>query len=201
MLTALPLLLVIVLMTGAMEAWAATNPRLKMPQSHLGPSADTPIFLAIHGQVGSALEYESGVFGYGADLLFRPGAAVDFLSFLYNWNAGVCMQIDYQNITDSETILSADFIVRKYLEDMRDPKGLSSPFLGLGFGASRVEFPAGISGSSNKYWSLVAEAGLEKTLKEKYLIWIKGQYRYYDHSDVNFSNLVLQVGMGIPLPW
>lgn len=201
MIAILPMLMILVLLAGSLEVEAATNPRLTPPQSNLGPSADTPSFLAVHGQLGHASEYDSGMIGYGAELVFRPGAAVDFLSFLYNWNAGLCMQIDYQKVTEKEAILSGDFIIRKYLKDMRDPKSSGSTFVGLGIGASRVDLPPGFSGAKNKYWSLVAEAGKEWTLKKKYLMWVKGQYRYYDYSGINFSYLAVQAGVGIPIPW
>ena len=200
-LTALPLLMLMWLIAGTAEVEAATNPRLTPPQSHLGPSADSPIFLGVHGQIGGAFEFESGVPGYGTELIFRPGAAVDFLSFLYNWNAGICMQIDYQMVSENESILSGDFIIRKYLQDMRDSKTKSSAFAGLGMGASKVVLPPGASGAEYKYWSWLAEAGREWTVKEKYLLWLKAQYRHYDRSGYNYSHWTLQVGAGIPLPW
>ncbi len=194
-------LTLLMLLWGGIEVEAASNPRLTSPASHLGPSADSPIFLAVHGQIGGAFEFDSGVFGYGTELVFRPGAAANFLSFLYNWNAGICLQVDYLNVSDNESILSGDFIVRRYLQPMRDPGNRDSTFFGAGFGASRVILPPGSSGAQNKYWSLLVEAGREWTVKDKYLMWLKAQYRHYDHSGYNYSNWTLQVGAGIPLPW
>ncbi len=197
----LPLLMMVLLIAGAQDAEASSNPRLAPPQSNLGPSPDTPMFIAVHAQLGGAAEFESGLLGYGAELVFRPGAAVNFLSFLYNWNAGLCMQIDYQNVSENESILSGDFIVRKYLQDMRDPKSSGSTFAGLGVGASRVDLPPGSSGAKNSYWSLVGEVGREWTLNKKYIMWLKGQYRYYDYSGYNYSCWAIQAGVGIPVPW
>ncbi len=180
---------------------AGTNPRLTPPQSHLGPSPDALSFLAAHVAMGSAFEFESGKLGYGLELVFHPGAAANFLSFLYNWNAGLCMQIDYQNVSENESILSGDFIIRKYLQDMRDPKASSAPFMGFGIGASRVGLPPGSAGAKNSYWSAVGELGKEWTVNRKYLFWVKGQVRYYNYSGYNYSNWAVQVGAGIPVPW
>jgi len=180
---------------------AATNPRLTPPGSHLGPSSDSPIFLAVHGQIGKAFDFDSENFGYGAELVFRPGSAANFLSFLYGWNAGMCWQIDYLKVDERESILSGDCIVRKYLQDIKDPNISGSTFFGVGFGASRVILPDGSSGAKNKYWSLLLETGREWTIKDKYLFWLKAQYRHYDYSGFNYSNWTLQMGAGIPLPW
>jgi len=190
-----------ILLWGTAEAEVGTNSRLTPPQSYLGPSADAHSFLAVHGEIGSAFEFESGKLGYGAELIFRPGSAVNFLSFLYNWNAGLCMQIDYQTVSDNESILSGDFIVRKYLADMRDPKSSAAPFVGLGIGASRVDLPSGSGDAKNSYWSLVGEVGHEWTPAGKYIFWVKGQYRYYNYSGYNYSHWAVQVGVGIPVPW
>lgn len=195
------LLFTFCLFAGVSDVEASTNPRLKAPKSHLGPTADSPIFLAVHGQVGGAFEFDTNQLGGGCDLVFRPGAASNFLPVLYNWNAGLCMQIDYQKVSEDESILSGDFIIRKYLEDMRDPKNTASTFAGLGFGASRVVLPPGSSGAGNKYWSFLAEVGREWTVRETYLFVIKAQYRHYDYSGYNYSNWAFQVGVGIPLPW
>lgn len=190
-----------ILCLAANAGQAATNSRLTPPKSHLGSSADSPVFLAVHGQIGGALEFDSEFAGYGTELLFRPGAAADFLSFLYNWNTGMCWQIDYQNVSPNESILSGDFILRKYIQEMRDPKVKDSFFLGAGFGASRIIPPAGSGSVKNKYWSWVVEAGREWTIKESYLFWLKGQYRHYDYDGFNYSNWTFQMGAGIPLPW
>lgn len=189
------------LLFGTVWGQGTANSRLTPPRSHLGPSNDSPIYLGFHAQVGGASEFDSGLLGYGSELVFRPGAAADFLSFLYSWNAGLCMQIDYQNVSDNESILSGDFIVRKYVTDMRDPLNTKSAFFGVGFGASRVILPPGSAGSKNKFWSLVGEVGHEWTVGEKWLFWVKGQYRYYNYSGYNYSYWAMQTGVGIPLPW
>ncbi len=178
---------------------AATNDRLSRPKSHLGPSLDSPIFLGLYGQGGLAFDYDVGVLGGGAFILFRPGSAADFMNFLYNWNTGFIIQADYLPVSDEDQyILSADAVFRKYFQDMRDPAALGSTFVGLGFGASKVQVTAN---SRQKYWSLLAEAGREWTLKEKYVMWVKLQYRHYNHGGYNYSNMTFQVGAGIPLPW
>ena len=131
-------------------AVADTSQRLTPPKTNLGPSGNAPIFLGVHGQVGKAFDFETEQIGYGAELVFRPGSAADFLSFLYNWNAGMCWQIDYQKISETMSIFSGDCLVRKYVEDMRDEYVSTSAFFGMGFGASRVSFPVGTAGSNTK---------------------------------------------------
>jgi hypothetical protein len=189
------------LVFGVKVASADTNDRLSRPGSHLGPSPDSPIFLGVFAQIGGGLDYDMGLPGYGTVLLFRPGAAADFLPFLYRWNSGLCLQIDFQEIAENQDILSGDLIFRKYLQEITDPESPGSFFLGAGIGASRVHLPAGSSGAGNKYWSWLLETGREWPLKQKYVFWVKGQYRHYDFSGFDYSNLTLQVGLGMPLPW
>ncbi len=189
------------LLAGSSPGIAGSNSRLASPRSHLGPSPDSSVFLGGFGQLGGGFDYEAGLPGYGAILLFRPGAAANFLPFLYSWNTGVGLQIDYQEIDQEQDILSADLVFRKYFQEIEDPSTGGSTFLGLGIGASRVRLPSGLGGAGNKYWSWLAEAGREWPLKTKYLLWVKAQYRHYDFGGANYSNWTLQAGAGIPLPW
>jgi len=197
--SALVLLVVGWLLGSVVSSEAATNDRLSKPQSQLGSSLDSPVFLGLYGQIGTAFDYESGLPGGGAFILFRPGSASNFFNFLYNWNTGFIIQADYLPVSgDDQYILSADAVFRKYFQDMRDPDALGSTFFGLGIGASKAQIS---SSYRQKYWSWLAEVGREWTLKEKYVFWIKGQYRHYNHGGFNYSNATIQVGAGIPLPW
>ncbi len=197
--TALALLVFGWLLGSVSASLAADNDRLSRPRSHLGASPDSPVFLGLYGQVGSAFEYDAGLPGGGAFILFRPGAAADFFNFLYHWNTGFILQADYLPVADDDRyILSADGVFRKYFQDMREPDASGSTFLGLGIGASKVQLS---TSTRQKYWSWLAEAGHEWTLRDKYVFWIKAQYRHYSHGGYNYSNLTVQLGAGIPLPW
>ena len=197
--TVLGLLVFVLLLGTEASVEGATNNRLSMPPSQLGGSPDTPIFLGLYGQAGVAFDYDSGLPGGGLFVLFRPGASVNFLDFLYNWNSGLILQADYLPVSDKDQyLLSADIVFRKYFQDMRKPDAKGSTFVGLGFGASKAQLNAK---SRDKYWSWLAEVGREWTVKQKYVFWVKGQYRHYSHGAINYSNMALQLGMGIPLPW
>ncbi len=191
--------LVIVLLCGSLSARAGDNPRLSMPGSNLGPSVDSPMFLGLYGQFGLGIEFDGSQPGYGAIFEFRPGSAADILPFLYRWNSSFILQADFLKLSDNdESILSADVIFRKYFKDMRPNQALGSFFVGAGMGASKANYSAE---KRVKYWSWLGEVGFERTLKERYLFWVKAQYRYFDHYDFNYTNYSLQVGAGIPIPW
>jgi hypothetical protein len=178
-----------------------TSKRLERPRSALGQPFDAPMFLGAYGQFGGSTSYDMGQPGYGLQFMFRPGRAVNFLSFLYDWNSSLVLQADYQRVTDTTRILSADGIIRRYTHDMRDPNTTHSPFLGVGIGASDIIPPAGSGRVADKYWSLLLEAGQEWNFRREYLLFVKFQFRYYDHASFNYSNFTLQAGAGLPLPW
>jgi len=197
--TFVSLLVCLALLTPVASVEAATNSRLSMPPSQLGGSPDSPIFLGLYGQAGVAFDYDSGLPGGGVFVLFRPGAATHFLDFLYNWNSGLIIQADYLPISDNDQyLLSADVVFRKYFKEMREVDSPGSTFVGFGFGASKAQLN---DSSRQKGWSWLAEAGREWTVKPKYVFWVKGQYRHYSHGTVDYSNMTLQLGFGIPLPW
>lgn len=188
------------LLTAVTPAEAAPSKRLQPPGSFLGPEGNSPVFVGGFLQGGRAFAYDTIHGGYGGMFLFRPGAAADFLPFLYRWNCGAVGQIEKQRLGPGMDLLSADGIIRHYVEDMRDPEATGSPFVGIGVGATRVNPPDGYSGPV-KYWSLLFEAGREWTVQEQYLVWVRTQYRYYDYSGLDYRNLTLQVGVGLPWPF
>lgn len=183
------------------EAAGLMNKRLQPPSSYLGPAGNGPIFVGGFIQSGGAFAHEDAFLGYGASIQCRPGAAADFFPFLYRWNCGAVLQIEDQSFGKGMGLLSVDGIVRYYVEDMRDPQAQGSPYVGLGLGATRVDPPDDLNISSKKYWSILAEAGREWVLEERCLIWVRGQYRYYRWSGLDYRNWTFQVGVGIPWPF
>lgn len=175
--------------------------RMSNPGRTLDEPFTAPIFLGAHLAIGGAAKYDQGNTGYGAEFIIRPGAAGKYLDFLYRHNTGLVFQADYMNIGLERKILSADFILRKYFSDMRGPKTTGSTFVGAGFGASAVYLAPPDGTSLDKYWSGVVEAGQELIFKEKYLLYAKVQYRYYNFHKINYSNWSIMLGAGIPLPW
>ena len=178
-----------------------TSKRLEPPRSTLGQPFDAPAFLAVYGQLGGGLEFEQGQLGCGTLLVFRPGQANRFFNFLYDWNSALVCQIDYQKVAADLRILSGDLVIRRYFQDMRDPATKVAPFLGAGIGASDVVLPPGAGKSRDRYWSGLIEFGQEWNLRGGNLLFVKGQFRYYDHGGYNYSTWSFQVGAGIPVPW
>lgn len=184
---------------------AGVSNRLSPPRSHLGGSGNSPVFLGCFGQLGGAFDYDGGQRGGGGFILFRPGAAADFLPALYNWNTALLVQGEYQPVGTDQSLLSADLVARKYFQNMRQTgnqtTSFHSTFVGLGVGASRAMLPPGAGATRQKYWSWLVEMGGEWSLGRRYVIWLKGQYRHYDHGGFNYSGAAIQVGAGLPLPW
>ena len=188
-----------VIIGSALSCQAAVNERLSNPRSHLGSSNDSPVFLGLYCQIGSAFDYDSGLPGGGAFLLFRPDASVDFMSFLYKWNTGLILQADYIPISSGDRfLLSADLLFRRYFQEMRGDEAPGSTFFGLGLGASKAQLTATTRG---KYWSWIAELGREWTVLDKYAFWVKIQYRHYSFRQIDYSNLTAQLAVALPLPW
>jgi hypothetical protein len=177
------------------------SPRLAPPRATLGQPFAAPVFLGAYGQLGGGFDHDQGQPGGGAIILFRPGSAVYFLDFLYDWNCSLVLQADYQKVSADSRILSGDLILRRHWRDMRSQETRVSPFLGAGIGGSEVTLPPGTGSSADQYWSLVVEFGQEWIHRQDYLVFVKGQLRHYSYGGQDFSTWSFQVGAGIPLPW
>ena len=127
---------VLMVMTAA-SAWAGSqdNPRLSLPHSHLGLDPDSPAFLVGYVGTGGAFSNSNGQFGYGGAVVFHPDYAANFLDFLRQWNAGLVLQVDYQELYTHYRIRSGDFILRKYLGDY-------SPLEAMEFLKDKMRFTA-----------------------------------------------------------
>jgi hypothetical protein len=178
-----------------------TSKRLENPRSTLGQPFDSPIFLGAYGQLGGTFDFDQGQPGFGAILLFRPGSAVNFLDFLYDWNSSMVLQADYQKVSSDLRILSGDLIIRRYFNDVRVPGTAVSPFVGAGIGASEVTLPPEAGRTFNIDWSWLVEIGQEWEYRTHYLIFIKGQFRHHSSLGYSYAGWTFQAGGGIPLPW
>ena len=116
-LPALPALLSLValvgLLPGSAQGSPRENPRLSLPRSGLGLDPDCPVYLLGRVGAGGAFSNSNGQFGYGGAVVFHPGQAANFLEFLGQWNAGLVLQVDYQELYTHYRIRSGDLVVRR----------------------------------------------------------------------------------------
>jgi len=165
------------------------------------PDGRGPIFLLGSISVGGTKNYEAMAPGFGVTILFRPQAAANFLNFLYRWNSAMVLQADYRRVASDRRLLAADFIIRRYLADMKEDVVGTSYFVGLGLGGAEVTFPVGNSSSSEIWYSYLVEIGSEKSPSEGLVFLLKGQWRQYNHAGRDYSGWSIHFGVGITLPW
>jgi len=179
--------------------WAAATTELP---PNLARSPDRgPIFLMGSAAVGGTPGYDTFNPGFGVSILFRPQAAANFLSFLYRWNTGMIMQVEYRPVAADRRLLAADLIFRRYLANMKDETIGTSYFVGLGIGAAEATYPVGTRSSSEIWWTYLVEFGSERSPSDHWTFVLKGQWRIYDHHTRNYSSWSVHFGIGIPLPW
>jgi hypothetical protein len=165
----------------------------------LGPG---PIFVLGTASLGGTLDYDALQAGYGVSLIFRPLAAADLLGPLYDWNMAVALQADFRPVADERRILAADFILRRYICDMRRQARGASGFVGLGVGAAEITYPGSAGGTKYETgFSYLLELGYEANPRDNLVFQIKGQWRLYSHNDHDYSGWSAQFGLGIPIPW
>ncbi len=197
---------VLVLVTApssmAQERSTPPNHRLELPRSHLHRPFEEPIILSGFLSAGGGLNsgWSQGEVGYGGAIIFRPGSAVNFLDFLYDWNAGAVIQVDHQSLGENDEVLAIDGIIRRYFGDRGQGSTEVVPFLGLGLGAARFTVPNTDGVVTDKYFCAVAELGQEWWHDHRWFFLAKAQFRYHLHRDLNYRVWSLQVGAGIPFP-
>ncbi len=184
----------------ARPADAPANPRLTPPASRLGQPFDAPILLVGHLGLGGGLEdsHDTASLAGGGAVVFHPGAAANFLSFLYDWNCGMVLQVDYQRLSDTDSVLSADGIIRRYFGDRGEGRTAVRLFAGVGLGVTRFSEP-GTGGRPDDYWSSLAEVGQEWLIGDKWLLMIRGQARV--HLRPHHNHFAWQAVGGIGVPW
>lgn len=179
------------------------NSRLELPRSQLNQPYEGPVLVSIYTAIGGGFEVDQSKTepGIGGVLVFRPGAAANFLDFLYDWNTGMVLQIDYQQLSDTDEVLAADGILRRYFSDRGRDGTEVRLFLGAGIGGARFSIPRTGGEEVDKYWCAVAEAGQEWLTRDQWFFFVKAQYRYHLHRHRNYRAISLQAGVGAPWPW
>lgn len=195
----------VALLSGAVPAagqTAADNPRLQLPRSHLGRPFASPILLAGYVGLGGGLAegHDTLAPAYGGAVVFRPGSAANFLDFLYAWNCSLVLQADYQNLSDTDNVLSADAVVRRYLRDRGTAATEVRLFLGAGLGATRFTEPGTGGAAVDKYWSGVLEIGQEWLSGGRWGFVLRGQYRMHLRPRHNHEAWQVVGGVTFPFP-
>jgi hypothetical protein len=104
-------------------------------------------------------------------------------------------------VTRDRRLLGADFILRRYLTDLRQRGAGSALFLGLGAGAAEISFPTAAGSGNDTWYTYVVEAGYEYSPDASLALVGKGQWRHFAHAGRDYSGWSLHFGVGIPLPW
>ena len=138
--------------------------------------------------------------GWGGALIFRPHAASDLFSRLYDWNTALFVQGDHRPIGDHRALTCWDVGFRRYVADMRGDGSCASPFLGLGLGVARATRPSPDGESSNRGVAYLAEIGYEWSPRAGLVLLAKAQWRLYDRGGLDYSNGAVHVGVGVPFP-
>ena len=194
-------------LAGAVPAPAQTgavadSPRLQPPRSRLDRPFDAPILLVGRVGLGGGLHRSHDALAptYAAAVVFRPGSAVNFLDFLYAWNCGLVLQADHQNLSDTDDVLSADGIIRRYFRDRGRGATEVRLFLGAGVGATRFSEPGTGGTGHDRYWSGVAEIGQEWLTDGRWLFVLRAQYRMHLRPHHNHGAWQVSGGVGLPFP-
>ncbi len=186
---------------GAEAQITKNNSRLSLPQSRLHRQNDQPVFVTAHLGLGGSFQYDQGEANYGGSFVFRPGAAANFLDFLYQMDTGLVLQLDLQDIGEGARVFSADFVLRRYFSDRGDEETQVLPFAGLGTGASDVTLPISAGGESARYWSFLGEIGQEWYFRPDMVVVAKAQFRRFSSGEVFVSTWSFSAAVGIPVPW
>jgi len=178
------------------------------PDSHIErPPGQGPVYVTAMAGGGSLTDGDQARTGYAVNAIIRPHRAADFFNEFFAWNNALVLQVDKQGGGPAQ-ILSADFIVRHYLADMRGLEGGRAFFVGLGTGISEakwalpVEEPDVDPGHERaNAFTFLAEVGLEWNLDPALVLVGKGQYRLYNRGGHDLSGWSLQAGAGLPFPF
>jgi len=198
------LLAVLVLLTaGSCLPGAATSSRAEtLPASHIDrPPERGPVFVAAFGSVGGTIEHDPLCWGGGVNFIFRPLAAADFVNFLYRWNTAMVLQAEYRSVGVDRDLLSADFILRRYEDDMRPARGGGSSFWGLGVGATQATNTSGSTSTAPRGFSGLLEVGHEWNNEHGVLLFANFQFRFFNHGGLDYTGWSVHCGAGMPVSW
>ena len=192
--------LALVLSTPATAQLTEGNSRLELPTSHLNEPFENPVFLTGHGAYGGGFLKQSGDWGYGGSMIFRPGSPINIFDGLWNWTTGMVVQVDFLKVPDGGDITSLDLILRRYFNNRGDKKTEVNIFLGLGSGISEIKRPDAQDISGGDHWSILAEAGQEWFFKPTHMFFLKGQYRWMINAGRTYRTWSVLAGAGIAWP-
>lgn len=199
---------------GEQRGLVTDNPRLSPPRSGLGWNPDARAFLVGRIGTGGAFSNSNGQFGYGGAIVFSPDAGDQFLPFLRDWNSGLVLQVDYQELYTHYRVRSGDLLLRRYFSRRTNPTGAGEPddgsaeaplpvrslYVEAGIGMSEISFAAGEGRGTETGWAPVAAVGMEWAWT-RYLAEIRLQYRQYKRHGHDYINWSLRLGLGVPVPW
>jgi hypothetical protein len=198
------LLAALVLLTvGACLPGTATNCRADSPPGSRidRPPERGPVFVAVFASVGGTMEYDPLRWGGGVNFIFRPLAAADFINFLYRWNTAMVLQAEYRSVSGDRDLLSADFILRRYEDDMRPVRGGGSSFWGLGVGATQATYIGDSTSAAPRGFSGLLEVGHEWNNEHGVLLFADFQFRFFNHGGLDYTGWSVHCGAGMPVSW
>lgn len=181
---------------GAAEATPEPRSALRRP--------DTPgaVFVAGHLSVGGTLDHDFLRAGGGASLIFRPNAAADLFSPLYDWNTALVLQGDWRSISRDRRLFGIAMLLRRYVRDRRLEVAGSSPFLGIGLGGAEGTIPSADPAAAGvRSWLWLGEVGWESSPNASSLFFARLQWHLWRRGELDYSGWSLQFGAGVPIPW
>ncbi len=188
------------LLLGVAAAAAGASPE---PRSALR-RPDTPgaVFVAGHLSVGGTLDQDFLRPGGGASLIFRPNAAADLFSPLYDWNTALVLQGDWRSISRDRRLFGIAMLLRRYVRDRRLEVAGSSPFFGIGLGGAEGTIPSADPAAAGvRSWIWLGEVGWESSPDASSLFFSRFQWHIWQRGDLDYSGWSLQLGAGVPIPW
>jgi hypothetical protein len=166
------------------------------------PDVPGAVFVAGHLSVGGTLDHDFLRAGGGASLIFRPNAAADLFSPLYDWNTALVLQGDWRSISRDRRLFGIAMLLRRYVRDRRVEVAGSSPFLGIGMGGGEGTIPSADPAAAGvRSWLWLAEAGWESSPDASSLFFARIQWHIWQRGALDYSGWSLQFGAGVPIPW
>jgi len=177
------------------------------------PAEAGSVYLVGLASVGTATDRGGVRAGCGGELIFRPHAAADLHRPFYDWNTGLVFHGEYFSVDSGRDFGAGDIILRRYLADMRRGPAGRSWFIGLGAGIGRATEPrsapvvegAESEGSSDsrkvRDFTFLIETGCEWSPADGCALLAKIQWRFFRCGEIDYTNALLMVGAGVPVPW